>query len=61
MEVAYGRIISPTKKAVLPLSNKLTEKSRIAFSFEILKSGSLISIRQLCNDDCVSMFSKYDV
>ena len=61
MAVAYGRIISPTKKAILPLSKKLTEKSRVAFSFDNLKSGSLISIGQLCDDDCIKIFTKYDV
>ena len=40
--VADGRIISPTKKSILTLSNKLTKKTRVAFSFDNLKSGSLI-------------------
>ena len=61
MAVADGRIISPTKKAILPLSKKLTEKARIAFSFDNLKSGSLISIGKLCDDDCIAIFTKYAV
>ena len=61
MAVADGRIIYLTKKAILPLSNKLTEKARVAFSFNNLKSGSLISIGQLCDDDCIAIFTKYDV
>ena len=61
LAVEGGRIISLTKKAILPLSNKLTEKSRLAFSFDNLKSGSLISIGQLCNDDCITILTKYDV
>ena len=59
--VANGRIISPTNKAILPLSNKLTEKYRVAYSFDNLKSGSLISIGKLCDDDCIAIFTKYDV
>ena len=59
--VADGRMIYLTKKAILPLSNKLTEKARVAFSFDNLKSGSLISIGQLCDDDFIAIFTKYDV
>ena len=61
VSVADGRKIYLTKKAILPLSNKLTEKSRVAFSFDNLKSGSLILIPQLCDDDCITIFSKCDV
>ena len=61
MAVADGCIISPTKKAIIPLSKKLTEKARVAYSFDNLKSDSLISIRQLCDDDCIAIFTKYDV
>ena len=59
--VADGCIISPTKKAIIPLLKKLTEKDRLAFSCENLKSGSLISIGQLCDDDCIAIFTNYDV
>ena len=61
MAVADGHILSPTKKAIIPLSKKLTEKARVAFNFNNLKSGSLISIGKLCNDNCITIFSKYDV
>ena len=59
--VADGRIISTTKKAILPLSKKLTEQARLAFSFDNFKSGSLISIGKLCDDNCIAIFTKYDV
>ena len=59
--VADGRIMVPTKKAILPLPAKLRDKAKIAFSFQNLKSGSLISIGQLCDDDCIAIFSRYDV
>ena len=26
-----------------------------------MKSGSLISIGQLCDDDCIAIFTKYDI
>ena len=61
LAVTDGRIISPKNKAILPLLNKLTEKAIVAFSYDNLKRGSLILIRQLCDDDCIAIFSKYDV
>ena len=59
--VADGRIMTPTKKCILPLPAKLRDKAKVAFSFDNLQSGSLISIGQLCDDDCIAIFSKYDV
>ena len=61
VKVADGRIMSPTKKASLPLPKGFTRQARLAYSFNNLKSGTLISIGQLCDDDCVAIFSKYDV
>ena len=61
VSVADGRIISPTTKAIVPLLNKLTGKARVTFIFYNLKSGSLISIGQLCNEDFIEIFYKYDV
>ena len=59
--VANGRIIVPTKKAQLPLLDMITRKAKVAFSFDSLQSGFLISIGQLCDDDCIAIFSQYDV
>ena len=61
VKVADGRIMSPTKKASLPLPRVFSRQARLAYSFNNLKSGTLISIGQLCNDDCKAIFSKYDV
>ena len=61
MAVADGRVMSPTKKAILPLSHKLTPKARVTFNFDNLQIVALISIGQLCDDDCIAIFSKYDV
>ena len=43
------------------VKKKLTEKARVAFSFDNLKISSLIYIGQLCDDDCIAIFTKYDV
>ena len=53
--------MSPTKKSILPFANTFTRNAKIAYSFNNLKSGSLILIGQLCDDDCIAIFSKYDV
>ena len=45
--VADGRVMLPTKKSILPMSGKLTQNAKIAYSFNNLKSGSLILIGQL--------------
>ena len=59
--VADGRIMSPTKKAELPLPKEFTKNARTAYSYNNLKSGTLLSIGQLCDNDCIKIFSKYDV
>ena len=59
--VADGRVMAPTKRAILPLPKQFRRNDRIAYSFGNLKSGTLISIGQLCDDDCTAIFTKYDV
>ena len=45
----------------LPLSNHLSDAAQQAFALDDLKTGTLISLPQLCDDDCIAIFSKYDV
>ena len=61
MEVADGRVMFPTNKIILPFSHKLTPIAQIDFSFDNLQSGTLISFGKLCDDNCITIFSKYDV
>ena len=44
-----------------PLSTKLSQEAQDRHIFDNINSGSLISIGQLCDDDCVSIFTKYHV
>ena len=60
MAIVDGRVISLTRKAILPFSHKWTPKARVAFSFDNIQIGTLISIGQLCDDNCIAIFSKYD-
>jgi hypothetical protein len=61
LQVANGDTITTTKRAVVLLSTELSNKATAGHIFEHLKSGSLISIGQLCNDDCVALDTKYEV
>ena len=45
----------------LPLSKKLSLTAQAAFVLDDLKTGTLISLAQLCDDDCIAVFTRYDV
>jgi hypothetical protein len=50
-----------TLQGQLPLSKKLSPAAQTAFVLDDLKTGTLISLAQLCDDDCIAIFTKYDV
>lgn len=50
-----------TLHGLLPLSSSLSATAQSAFALNDLKTGSLVSLSQLCDDDCVAIFNKYDV
>jgi len=50
-----------TIKGTLPLANELSPSAQQAFSLDSLKTGTLISLAQLCDDDCIALFSRYEV
>jgi hypothetical protein len=58
---ASGTPMLPTFQGQLILSNKLSRPAQSAFVLDDLKTGTLISLAQLCDDNCVAIFSKYDV
>ena len=45
----------------LPLSPHLSTTAQAAFVLDELKTGTLISLAQLCDDDCIALFTKYNV
>jgi hypothetical protein len=61
VQVANGETIETTKHVIVPLAPELSTQAKTGHIFDSLQSGSLISIGQLCDDDCVALFSKYDV
>ena len=50
-----------TVKGTLNLAKQLTTTAQSAFVLDNLKPGSLISLAQLCDDDCIAIFTNYDV
>jgi hypothetical protein len=61
VRVANGHNIETTKRATVPLATELSDDAKVGHIFDDLKSGSLLSIGQLCDDDCVALFTKYNV
>jgi len=58
---ASGTAMPSTVKGTLKLLKHLTPPAQSAFVLENLKTGSLISLAQLCDDDCIAIFTNYDV
>ena len=50
-----------THKVQLPLSQDLLLESQTGYMLNGLSTGSLVSIGQLCDDDCIALFHKYYV
>ena len=59
--VANGVTISPISQASIPITTSFSQSAQHTYIFDDLKTGSLISVGQLCNDDYVVIFSRYDV
>jgi hypothetical protein len=58
---ASGTSMPVTLKGNLPLSPKLSSTAQSAFVLDDLQTGTLISLAQLCDDDCIAIFNKYDI
>ena len=61
VKVANGGTIAPSLQTTCGLAPELTPKAQCAFIFDSLKTGSLVSIGHLCDDDCIALFTKYDL
>jgi hypothetical protein len=48
-------------RGLLPLSPLLSDTAQSAFVLDDLKTGTLVSLSQLCDDDCLAIFSKFNV
>ena len=61
VQVANGNIIRPEFSATLQLSSKLSSRAQSAYIFNDITTSSLISMGQLYNDNCVTIFTKFDI
>ena len=61
MIMANGNNITPHSDAKIPLSPALSRSVHHEFLFDSLKTGSFMSIGQLCDDDYIAIFKKYSV
>jgi hypothetical protein len=58
VQVATGTHMESSLRATIPLAAALSKQARVGHIFDDLQ-GSFISIVQLCDDNCVALFSKY--
>ena len=58
---ASGNIMKPSARGQLQLSEKLSPTAQQALVLDDLRTGTLISLSQLCDDDCIAIFTRYNV
>ena len=56
-----GNTIKNSYWATLKFSNKIYSKAQSSHVFKDIATGSLISMGQLYDDDCIAIFTKFDV
>jgi hypothetical protein len=61
VQVANKKNVKTSKRAIVRLSTKLSTTAKIGRVFDDLKTRSLTSIGQLCDDDCIALFTKCNV
>ena len=52
-------VITPSHSGNLPFSKSLSDKATQALIYPGITNSSLLSIGQLCDDDCVAIFTKF--
>ena len=60
-QVANINIIKPDLRSTFKMSNKLLSKAQSAHVFNNINTSPLISMGQLFDDDCIAIFTKFDV
>jgi hypothetical protein len=58
---ASGDVMSSALCGILPLSPHLSTTAQSAFVLDNLCTGMLVSLAQLCNDDCIAIFLRFGV
>ena len=57
---ASGGELTATTRVNVPMASELSQVATQGHIMNSLQTGTLISIGQLCYDDCVAIFSKYN-
>ena len=53
-----GDLLAPSQKGLLPLSNEFSNEAKEATVLKALKSSSLVSLGQICDDNCTIILDK---
>jgi hypothetical protein len=53
--------MSSALHGLLPLSSHLSATAQSAFVLDDLSTSTLVSLAQLCDDDCIAIFTRYNV
>jgi hypothetical protein len=61
VRIASGHTIVAQKWAKIPLAKELSATAKEGHIFPDLQSGSLVSIGQLCVDNCITLFAKSEM
>ena len=57
---AIGGELNSTTRVNVPMASELSQVATQGHMMNSLQTVTLISIGQLCDDDCVAIFSKYN-
>ena len=59
VQIANGELAQGTIKVAIPLPSELILSDQTGHLLKNLKTGTLFSIGQFCDNDCTALFSKY--
>jgi len=58
---ASGNLMKPSARGRLQLSEHLSPTAQLTLVLDDLRTGTLISLSHLCDDDCIAIFTRYNV
>ena len=61
VKVANSNTMAPILQTTCALAPEVFLKDQHAFMFDTLKTGSFVSIGQIRDDNCIALFTKYDL
>ena len=61
LQLPNNKTMSVTRTGNIPLASSLSARAKKLHIFDGLRSASLISLGQLCDDDCVAILDKNEI